>query len=95
MSDIENVRFKMRRDKKDTWAARNPILRDGEPGYEKDTRLMKIGDGLTAWNDLPYTCADGGGGDGSLLQHINSPLPHPVYDDGPSLALLYENAKAG
>lgn len=28
-----------------------------------------------------------------LEEHINSDLPHPVYDDGPSLALIYENAK--
>lgn len=29
----------------------------------------------------------------ALLEHINSETPHPVYDDGPSLALIYENAK--
>lgn len=28
-----------------------------------------------------------------LLEHINSETPHPVYDDGPDLAILYENAK--
>lgn len=28
-----------------------------------------------------------------LQDHVDSPLPHPVYDDGPSLTLLYENAK--
>ncbi len=28
-----------------------------------------------------------------LNAHVNSETPHPVYDDGPSLALLYENAK--
>lgn len=28
-----------------------------------------------------------------MENHINSDLPHPVYDDGPSLALIYENAK--
>lgn len=28
-----------------------------------------------------------------LDNHINSPLPHPVYDDGPSFFLLYQNAK--
>lgn len=32
-------------------------------------------------------------GDASLIDHVDSPTPHPVYDDGPSLALLYENAK--
>lgn len=28
-----------------------------------------------------------------LQAHVDSPLPHPVYDDGPSLEILYENAK--
>lgn len=25
--------------------------------------------------------------------HLDDTTPHPVYDDGPSLVLLYENAK--
>lgn len=28
-----------------------------------------------------------------LDQHINAAQPHPAYDDGPSLTLIYENAK--
>lgn len=28
-----------------------------------------------------------------IQEHIDSPTPHPIYDDGPSLELLYENAK--
>jgi hypothetical protein len=28
-----------------------------------------------------------------LSEHVNSETPHPIYDDGPSLVLLYENAK--
>jgi hypothetical protein len=35
------------------WAASNPILGDGELGLEKDTHIVKLGDGVTAWNDLP------------------------------------------
>lgn len=38
----------------------------------------------------------GGGGDGdpqTLVNHINSSTPHPVYDDLPSLVLIYENGK--
>lgn len=31
--------------------------------------------------------------DPGLPNHIISEFPHPVYDDGPSLFLLYENAK--
>ncbi len=34
-------------------AASNPVLAAGQPGLETDTGLLKIGDGVTAWNDLP------------------------------------------
>lgn len=37
-----------------TWAAHNPILAYGEPGFEKDTYKLKIGDGVTEWNSLAY-----------------------------------------
>lgn len=36
------------------WTAVNPILRNGEVGWEKVTLKGKIGDGVTAWNALPY-----------------------------------------
>lgn len=46
--------IKIRRDTAANWSVANPILNDGEIGYEKDTRLLKIGDGVTHWNDLDY-----------------------------------------
>ena len=36
------------------WAEVNPTLGPGEPGCELDTHKLKMGDGATAWNDLPY-----------------------------------------
>ncbi len=36
------------------WTAADPILLDGEPGYETDTGNLKVGDGSTAWTSLPY-----------------------------------------
>lgn len=36
------------------WTTANPTLYAGEPGYETDTLKYKIGDGVTAWNSLPY-----------------------------------------
>jgi len=36
------------------WSALNPVLMAGEPGVESNTKNVKIGDGLTAWNGLPY-----------------------------------------
>lgn len=36
------------------WAASNPVLLDREEAFETDTRKIKFGDGVTAWNSLPY-----------------------------------------
>lgn len=95
---ITGAVFKLRRDTSSAWAAKNPVLASGEPGYERDTRGYKIGDGHTPWIDLHYVLADqGDDSEGAamlaLQQHIVSLTPHSVYDDGPSLTLLYENAK--
>ena len=73
-----NAKILIRRDLAANWANPliNPILGDGEMGYEKDTGKMKIGDGVTHWNDLPYfpniptTFFDGG-------------YPSIVYTNGP------------
>lgn len=32
----------------------NLVLEAGEPGFVTDENRFKIGDGVTAWNDLPY-----------------------------------------
>lgn len=91
---MPEYRIRLRRDVADDWVSINPLLKNGEPGYEEDTGRLKIGDGLNRWNTLPYF----GGSEtppdlSDLLAHINSLTPHPVYDDGPDLAILYANAK--
>lgn len=37
-----------------TWTSRNPVLRQGQLAYESNTGKAKLGDGTTAWADLPY-----------------------------------------
>lgn len=54
--------YQLRRGLSTTWTERNPILAYGEPGFEKDTYRLKIGDGVAPWNDLPYL----GGGEYSV-----------------------------
>ena len=93
---MAHAQIQLRRGKAAFWDSENPILHDGEPGYEKDTGRLKIGDGNTHWRELEYVA--GGATDvpvdqASLAEHINAATPHPVYDNGPSLSLLYENAK--
>ena len=48
------VVIQFRRDNATVWTAENPILAEGEIGVELDTDLFKIGNGITAWNDLAY-----------------------------------------
>lgn len=39
------------------WQSENPILREGEFGVVVDgneTEWLKVGDGVTAWNSLPF-----------------------------------------
>lgn len=36
------------------WASDNTVLLANQPGKETDTGQLKIGDGVTAWNSLPY-----------------------------------------
>jgi len=50
-------RIQIRRDKAYVWASVNPMLADGELGYEVETNHCKLGDGFTRWNDLKYTDA--------------------------------------
>jgi hypothetical protein len=47
-------RVLQRRDTEARWEAANPVLAEGELGIITDTKGYKIGDGVTAWNDLPY-----------------------------------------
>lgn len=58
--------IQLRRDAAAAWTAANPVLRAGEAGYESDTRRLKIGDGVTAWNGLAYVGGAGGASMGSL-----------------------------
>lgn len=54
MAKILKTTFKIRRGQSQVWADINPILAEGEPGYELDTHRLKIGDGEKSWNELPY-----------------------------------------
>ena len=40
------------------WAELNLVLEAGQPGFVTDENRLKIGDGVTAWNDLPYIGED-------------------------------------
>ena len=49
------TRIQLKKDTSEAWRINNPILLDGEAGYESDTNLMKVGDGIHRWLELDYT----------------------------------------
>ena len=50
--------IQLRKDTSVNWGLVNPVLKRGEPGFETDTNKLKIGNGTTAWNVLPYINPD-------------------------------------
>lgn len=82
---IKYEQFWQRRDLEATWASVNPILHSGELGVVTDAgnpEPFKIGDGVTAWNSLPYQQPPVpvlAGGTGNALTATFDPVP-VLYD---------------
>ena len=50
---IIQARLIVKNDSSENWSERNPVLLAGEPGYSSDKKILKFGDGVTNWNELP------------------------------------------
>lgn len=59
--------IQIRRDTAANWTSVNPVLAQGEIGFETNTNKMKYGDGSTAWTSLTYFS----GGSGITRSVIN------------------------
>jgi hypothetical protein len=70
-------RMRQKRGTAAEWAAANPVLLDGEIGFEKDTKIIKLGDGVLPWVDLTpaldglYLPVTGRAADASKLNGLN------------------------
>lgn len=74
--------FQLKRGTAQRWIEVNPILKQGEPGFEYDTNKLKIGDGLTNWINLPY-----------ITQNINSIVAVDTFSELPkigNLSIIYK-----
>ena len=69
------TQIKLRRDTSANFTSKNPVLGVGEPAYETDTKKLKIGDGTTAYTQLEYFSAGGGGS-----TNISATLPLKIVD---------------
>lgn len=52
MSDYSDTRIQFRRGTANEWSASNAILGAGEPGYDTENGILKVGTGGIAWDDL-------------------------------------------
>ena len=52
--NVVSVKLRSRYDTAANWASNNPVLLSGELGIESNTLKMKVGNGSTVWNSLPY-----------------------------------------
>lgn len=59
MSTAVNVKIQIRRDTPENWEANNPVLAFGEFGFDTENRFLKVGDGTSAWKDLPSIHVEG------------------------------------
>lgn len=48
------AKITFRKDTSANWASANPVLADGEPGYDTTLKRMKVGDGVSSWAGLPF-----------------------------------------
>ena len=49
-----NTKIQHRRDTSARWSTANPVLQAGEIGIDTTVNRIKIGDGVTTWNNLNY-----------------------------------------
>lgn len=73
--------FQFRRATTEEWESVNPILRVGEPAYDITLKKHKIGDGVTAWNDLPYQEGTGTADKIDWANILNAPTKLSQFDN--------------
>ena len=92
---IIQTTFKLKRGTAARWAEVNPVLEQGEPGFVYDNNRLKIGDGVTPWNELPYI-----DGQGEVINYESSsefPVEgdsNAIYKAADELSLYQYNAEA-
>lgn len=104
--DTRQVRFRLRQDTEANFQMRNRVYLEGEPLCvlsPSGGMRMKIGDGLRAYNDLPFVLTPDGdipsiGDLADLTTDAKDTIVNAINElnaAGVSFDLLYANAKAG
>lgn len=81
------VRFKQLSKTSTEWTSLNPTLLEGEIGFEKDTKKIKVGDGITAWTNLDYVIGNSGG---TIIPFKNTEFKNTAWE-GSNIDYVYFN----
>ena len=72
--NYHKTRIQVRRGTAAEFSAANPVLGAGEPAFETDTNVLKVGDGSTAYNSLSAISGGGGSGISNLVEDTTPQL---------------------
>lgn len=69
-----NNTIQIRKGSAETWISTNPILANGEPGFDTTNNILKIGNGTSTWSQLNPPAVSGvAGGD------LTGSYPNPMF----------------
>lgn len=99
-----HVTYQLKRKDPASWAAENPVLRFGEPGVAAiagsgASGTLKIGDGVTPWNDLLPPGEDAAAEalaiaaliDAKVAEHNQATDVHATVTSGRDFVALFQN----
>ena len=72
-----SARVTVRKGTSTQWELTNPVLLEGELGWESNTRMLKVGDGTTPWKELKVFETSGGGVNSAMV-HDGTVFPSSV-----------------
>lgn len=77
-TEVISTTFQLKRGLANAWERNNPILAPGEPGWTLDTHVLKIGNGVTRWNELG-SISSGQVDEADIQKAVNKYLEeHPI-----------------
>ena len=65
----KKCRIQLRRGTSGELLTANPVLEQGEPAFETDTNVLKVGDGSSEYNNLASISGGGGGPANSVVSN--------------------------
>lgn len=87
----------VRRGNAESWADSTRPLEPGEWGYDDTSRVTKIGDGFSLWNELPVQLTGTATGDlpAEIRSKLASHLEDPFTPEGAAIASLLADSGGG